>query len=218
VEPQRLDGGVAGTYTPSLSRSPTLSRAFRCALLCAALCTVLAGGCEDDLRVPYIPPTLANWPQPYRGVPRLKVHIFNTGYLRVPEALVLRGGSLTRKRDLAVPAVLIEHPHQGLVLFNTGLNPKAKDTAHAGEWLTAVLGVEVLPGKDLTSQMRDAGLKAEAVRWIILSNLRSDRAGELESFPNARVVVTKVEHEYAQPGRPGYDTSTFDDGRTSTPA
>lgn len=180
-------------------------------MLCAAVCAVLAGGCEDDLRVPYIPPTLANWPQPYRGVAGLKVHVFNTGYVRVPEALVLRGGSLTRKRDLAVPAVLIEHPHQGLVLFNTGLNPKAKEASPAGEWLAAVLGAEVLPGKDLASQMHDAGFKPEAVRWIVLANLRSDRTGELESFPKARVVVTKAEHEYAQGGNRGYDTSTFDD-------
>jgi N-acyl homoserine lactone hydrolase len=180
-------------------------------MLCAAVCTVLAGGCEDDLRVPYIPPTLANWPQPYRGVAGLKVHVFNTGYLRVPEALVLRGGSLIRKRDLAVPAVLIEHPQHGLVLFNTGLNPQQRDTSSAAAWLTALLGAEVLPGKDLTSQMRDAGFKPEAVRWIILSNLRSDRAGELASFPQARVVVTKVEREYARRGNRGYDPSTLDD-------
>ncbi len=206
-----MGNGFVGARTLSLSNAPTLSHAFHRAVLCAALCTALAGGCEDDLRVPYIPPTLANWPQPYRGVAGLKVHIFNTGYLRVPEALVLRGGSLTRKRDLAVPAVLIEHPQHGLVLFNTGLNPKPKDPAASGDWLTALLGAEVLPGNDLVSQMRDAGFKPEAVRWIVMSNLRSDRAGELESFPQARVVVTKIEHDYALRGHRGYDASTFDD-------
>ena len=40
-------------------------------------------GCEQDRRVPYVPPTLANWPQPYRGVAGLKIHIFVTGYLDV---------------------------------------------------------------------------------------------------------------------------------------
>ena len=179
--------------------------------LCAAVCITLAAGCEEDLRVPYIPPTLANWPQPYRGVAGVRLHVFNTGYLRVPEALVLHGGSVTRKRDLAVPAVLIEHPQQGLVLFNTGLNPKS-DAASAwpGEWLN-LLGMEVLPGKDLTTQMHDAGFKPEAVHWIVLSNLRADRAGEVEAFPKARVVVTKAEQEYARQGGRGYQLSTFDD-------
>ena len=193
------------------STLPTLSRTLRRAFLWATVCVTFAGGCENDLRVPYIPPTLANWPQPYRGVAGLKVHVFNTGYLRVPEALVLRGGSLTRKRDLAVPAVLIEHPQQGLVLFNTGLNPKPKDTSPAPEWLNAFLGAEVLPGKDVTTQLRDAGFNPQAVRWIVLSNLRSDHTGEVESFPQARVVVTKVEREYAQRGSRGYDPSSFGD-------
>lgn len=180
---------------------------LRPALLCAAICTAVAGGCEDDLRVPYIPPTLANWPQPYHGVAGVKVHIFNTGYLRVPEALVLRGGSVTRKRDLAVPAVLIEHPQQGVVLFNTGLNPKPDE---ASSWWD-LLGMEVLPGKDLKSQMQDAGFKPEAVRWIVMSSLRFDRTGEMKAFPNARVVVTKAEQEYARHGGRGYQLSAFDD-------
>lgn len=176
-------------------------------LLCAAVCVAFAGGCEEDLRVPYIPPTLANWSQPYRGVAGVKVHVFNTGYLRVPEALVLRGGSPTRKRDLAVPAILIEHPRQGLVLFNTGLNPKPDD---ASSWL-GLLGTEVLPGKDLKSQMHAAGFKPEAVRWIVVSSLRFDRTGEVEAFPSARVVVTKAEQEYARAGVRGYQRSAFDD-------
>lgn len=179
--------------------------------MCAAVCAVLASGCEEDLRVPYIPPTLASWPQPYRGVAGLKVHVFNTGYLRVPEALVLRGGSVTRKRDLPIPAVLVEHPQQGVVLFNTGLNPKSEDaSAWRGDW-AQLLGMEVLPGKDLKAQMQEAGFKPEAVRWIVLSNLRFDRAGEVEAFPQARVVVTKAEHEFAQQGGRGYQLSTFDD-------
>lgn len=184
-----------------------LRSVLRPALLCAAVCVAAASGCEDDLRVPYIPPTLANWPQPYRGVAGVKVHIFNTGYLRVPEALVLRGGSVTRKRDLAVPAILVEHPQQGVVLFNTGLNPKPDE---APSWL-GFLGMDVLPGKDLKSQMHDAGFKPEAVRWIIMSSLRFDRTGEVEAFPNARVVVTKAEQEYARRGGRGYQLSAFDD-------
>jgi N-acyl homoserine lactone hydrolase len=187
------------------------ARPLRLALAGVAICVALVVGCEEDLRVPYIPPTLANWPQPYHGVAGLRVHIFNTGYLRVPEALVLRGGSLTRKRDLAVPAVLIEHPQHGLVLFNTGLGPKPDDASSwPGGWL-GLLDVQVLPRKDLKTQMHAAGFKPEAVRWIVLSNLRADRAGDIEAFPNARVVVTKAEKDFARDGGSGYLRSTFDE-------
>src|ERR1043166_2442216 len=98
------------------------------------LCLLAASlsGCEEEQRVPYIPPALASWPQPYRGVAGLKIHVFVTGTLRVPEALILRSGNLTKTRDLPIPVVLIEHPKQGLVLFNTGLDPKRTEGSLPG--------------------------------------------------------------------------------------
>jgi N-acyl homoserine lactone hydrolase len=107
--------------------------------------------------------------------------------------------------------VLIEHPTQGLVLFNTGLKSKRGDPASPGGWLGTLLQTEVLPGKSLTAQMHDAGFKPEAVRWIVLSTMRSDHTGEVERFPNARVVVTKAEQEYARQAPNGYDSGDFDD-------
>ncbi len=177
-----------------------------------AACGLACGACERDLRIPYIPPSLVNWPQPYRGVAGLKVHVFNTGFLRVSEAPLLRGGSLTRTRDLPVPVFLIEHPTQGIVLFNTGLDPKLGERSGSESWLSQFFRPEVVSTKDLASQMQAAGFKREAVRWIILSNMRFDHAGEVETFANARVVVAQVERRYAQQGPNDYLPSQFDDG------
>ena len=174
------------------------------------LCGLTLAACEDDPRVPYIPPKLANWPQPYRGVNGLGVHVFNTGWLHVPEAFILRGGSLTRARDLPAPAVVIEHPTHGLILFNTGLNP-AGDASPWGSGWTSLLDVSVSRNRGLQAQMREAGLSPEAVRWIVVSDLRFDHAGEIEAFPQARVVVTKTEHEAARQASSGYVPSEFDD-------
>jgi N-acyl homoserine lactone hydrolase len=168
-------------------------------------------GCEDDMRVPYIPPTLAHWPRPYQGVGGLKVHVFNTGYVRESEALLLRGGSLTRTRDLPVPVFVIEHPKQGLILFNTGLKAGKAADASAPGWLSLPMTPTVLSGDDLKVQMQRAGLKPEAVRWIVLSNLRFDHTGEAEAFPHARVVVSQAEREYARQGSSGYAPSDIDD-------
>lgn len=168
-------------------------------------------GCEDELRVPYIPPTLANWPQPYRGVAGLKVHVFNTGYVRESEALVVRGGSLMRTRDLPVPVFVVEHPKLGLILFNTGLKPgKPTDSSAQRSWLSFPLTPTRLPGDDLHTQMQRAGLESQAVRWIILSNLRFDHTGAVEAFPNARVVVTQAEREYARAATGGYERGDID--------
>lgn len=162
-------------------------------------------GCDEPLRVPYIPPTLANWPQPYRGVAGLKVHVVNTGYLRQSEALVVRGGSVTRTRDLPVPVFVIEHPTAGLILFNTGLKPTASSSSPApGGWMGALMPSSVLPGDELTTQFERAGLDPTAVRWIVLSTLRFDRTGQAAAFPNARVVVTQAERDHARRGGRDY--------------
>jgi len=167
-------------------------------------------GCQEDRRVPYIPPTLANWPQPYRGVAGLKLHAFTTGTLRVDEALLFRGGSLTQTRDLPVAAFAIEHPKQGLVLFNTGLNSKLDAEATVpGGWL-GLLGTEVVPGDGLKVQLEKAGLKPDAVRWIVMSNLRFDHTGEVEAFPKARVVVATAERDFARQAPSGYQPTEFD--------
>jgi glyoxylase-like metal-dependent hydrolase (beta-lactamase superfamily II) len=161
--------------------------------------------------VPYIPPTLANWPQPYRGIAGLKLHAFNSGYLRLSEALVLRGGSLARTRDLQVPVFLIEHPRHGLVLFNTGLSPKrAKRPATAGEWMSLLRAEELSPGEDLMGQLRREGFEPEAVRWVVLSNLRSEHTGGVKAFPNARVVVAEAEQEHAREQPSGYAPGDLD--------
>jgi N-acyl homoserine lactone hydrolase len=176
-----------------------------------ALCWLAMSGCEHELRVPYIPPTLANWPQPYHGVAGLKLHAFVTGYLHVDEALLLRGGGLTRSRDLPVPVFLIEHPRQGLVLFNTGLNANPGSNADApGSW-TGLVHVDVSPRDSVKGQLQAAGFKPGAVRWIVLSNLRFDHTGEVEQFPKARVVVSKAEREYARQAPSGYVPDQFDD-------
>jgi N-acyl homoserine lactone hydrolase len=174
-------------------------------------CGLLAGGCEEDLRVPYIPPALANWPQPYHGVAGLKVHVFNTGELRVPEALVVRGGNLRRTRDLPVPVFLIVHPTEGLILFGAGLNPKPVTSPESfSGWLQSLMGAEVHPKRGVAEALQAAGFRVEAVRSIVLGDLRFDHTGEIERFPQARVVVSTVEHAYAQAGPSGYVPGDFD--------
>jgi N-acyl homoserine lactone hydrolase len=167
-------------------------------------------GCDTELRVPYIPPQLSNWPRPYRGVADLKLHAFTTGYLSVPEAAVLKGGSLTRTMELPVLAFVVEHPHQGLVLYGTGLDPRMAQSSQRPERLLA-FGPEpyAAPGSDLETQMKHAGLDASTVRSVILPSLRSRHTGCVERFGTAQVVVASSEKHAA-----GTPSPQVDDVRT----
>jgi glyoxylase-like metal-dependent hydrolase (beta-lactamase superfamily II) len=160
-------------------------------------------GCERPLRLPYIPPELHSWPKPYKGTRGLKLHVFTTGSLEVPRALLVRGGSWLRRQELDILAFLIEHPSQGFILFNTGLNREiAEDPErYMGPLLVALTRPKMAEGQDLFSQIEQAGLPTERVSRIVVSDLRLDHTGELERFPSAEVIVTQIEYDVAQEQR-----------------
>lgn len=169
-------------------------------------------GCEKERRVPYIAPKLENWPQPYAGKRGLKLHSFSVGSLDILEAALLKGGSLTRRRTLPVLAYVLEHPKQGLVVIDTGLSHRfSEDDADVGGLLGMTVDARLEPGRDLPSQMKAAKLPPEKVRWVILSDLRFGNAGEIEAFPDARVVVSRAEHQEAYQGGGEYNRADFDD-------
>lgn len=159
--------------------------------------------CERTLRVPYIPPELHNWPKPYRGVKGLKLHVFTTGSLEVPQALLVHRGSWLRRHHLDILAFLIEHPRQGFTLFNTGLNREIvkNPEKYMGPLLATLTRPKMAEGQDISSQIKKAGLLTERVRRIVISDLRFDHAGELERFPSAEVIVTQMEYDAARERR-----------------
>src|SRR5215510_16329882 len=72
------------------------------------LLLVLCSACEKPLRLPYVTPELHNWPKPYKGMTGLRLHIFNTGTLAVPNKLVYRDGSLLDTVSLDILVFVIE--------------------------------------------------------------------------------------------------------------
>jgi len=171
------------------------------AIVGAIVLGLTLGGCDGPRRIPRIEPNLQNWQQPYVGVPGLRVHIFNTGGLTVPSALVYSGGSWFAPRELEIIACVIEHPSAGLIVFDTGFSPRiaTEPNAYLG-WLSIGVGVfSMAEGQDLPTQMRAAGLAPAAVSYVVLSDLHFDHTGSVEAFANATVVVARNE----RPGRSG---------------
>jgi glyoxylase-like metal-dependent hydrolase (beta-lactamase superfamily II) len=121
-------------------------------------------------------------------------------------------GWFSRQR-LDVLAFLIEHPSQGLVLFNTGLaeelarNPRR----FAGPLLGLLARPRLAEGQSLHSQIAALGFSADDVRHIVLSDLRFYHTGGLASFAAAEVVVSRTEYDLAQVSRsPLYRRQDYD--------
>ncbi len=171
-------------------------RRFRFATVVAvAGATALLGACHPSLPIPRIEPVLANWTQPYTGNDKLRVHVFDTGTLTLPQAAAWAGGYWMSSERFDMLAFVIEHPEHGLVVFDTGLSPKIVDDSEAymGKLLSWMSRPEMSEGMDLPSQMRAVGLDPAAVDTVVLSHLHFDHTGSLEEFPNATVVVAGAE-------------------------
>lgn len=164
-------------------------------LAASVLVPLVLAGCHDPLVIPKIEPVVAGLEDGFPGVDGIRIHAFNTGSVRSPEAAVWAGGSWTDTEAMEVFAFAIEHPSAGLVLFDTGLSPSAaEDPSRYVGTVGRELGmIEMLPGQDLPSQMREAGLNIEDVSLIVISHLHFDHTGTIESFPNAEVVIAAAE-------------------------
>lgn len=176
----------------------TRPRMRSCLIVALLFASVALAGCEDPPRVPYIKPELSAWPSPYAGVNGLELHVFETGKITMPERLLREGGNPTRQREISVPAFVLKHPREGLVVINPGLAAKAESLGGGGPSIVArMLTVETLPGETLPEQMRAAGLDPEKVRWVLLTSLGASHAGTLEAFPEATVVVARAARQHA---------------------
>ena len=170
----------------------SVRRRFGCfSVLCLAF-GILVSGCERARPVPRIDPELRNWSESYRVVDGLRIHVFQTGAITLPEAVVFRGGSWFARRRMDVPAFVIEHPSAGLIVFDTGLGPQSDAL-----WLAKLGMVRTWPAADLASQMKKAGLGIDRVRYVVVSHMHFDHTGDLGAFPNASIVTARGEQQEA---------------------
>lgn len=99
--------------------------------------------------------------------------------------------------DIPVPTFLIEHP-KGLVLFDTGVNPKIADNPEE-YWGRAARFMQVRFTRELMvdNQIRLHGYNPADVKYAVVSHLHLDHAGGLAQFPNATFFIMKGELAHA---------------------
>jgi glyoxylase-like metal-dependent hydrolase (beta-lactamase superfamily II) len=111
-----------------------------------------------------------------------------TGSCRHPEVMTIKGGSFLPV-DIPAVAMLIVHPDEGPILFDTGYDPAFLDaTLHLPEalyrWTTPV---RLPPGRDAASQCRALGHDPSDIRHVVLSHFHGDHVAGLHAFPRATI-------------------------------
>lgn len=97
-----------------------------------------------------------------------------------------------------IHAYLLEHPREGLVLFDAGI---CADQAHRHrDYYRGILRVILdddeyaqEPDETLAEQLKRRGYRCDDVRTVILTHLHEDHAGGLRDLPKAKVVVSTAE-------------------------
>ncbi len=112
-------------------------------------------------------------------------------------------GAASETVHIPIPFYVITHP-QGIILFDSGLGEEFREQVH-GWWVHRLfqlaLPYEFKKSDAAAEQLKKLGIPPEAVRFIVVSHLHYDHAGGLRDFPNATIVVSRGEWEYANVGR-----------------
>ncbi len=128
----------------------------------------------------------------------LSVRAFRVGHCRHPEVMTIRDG---RWRAAIFPAMamLLVHPEEGPILFDTGYDPAFFAATQPlperlYRWLTPPT---LAGGEDLASQLRGSGVDPAEVRHLVLSHFHADHIAGTGRFPNATIHCARAGHEAA---------------------
>jgi glyoxylase-like metal-dependent hydrolase (beta-lactamase superfamily II) len=116
----------------------------------------------------------------------IKMWFFNTGYCTVSEHHIFHDAPRRLTRAYAL-AVLLEHPSEGLMLFDTGYSPRILEAFKKFPYsiygrLTPTM---VQPEWMVAAQLKTLGLSPEDIRYVIVSHLHADHLAGLHDFKDA---------------------------------
>jgi N-acyl homoserine lactone hydrolase len=174
-------------------------------------------------------PRAAELPLPGgHGGANVRVRPLLTGQMSGPQAYFLReegrfagrkviglGVRRSQRRQVPVPAFLVEHPGVGLMLVDTGFHPSVAvdPKENLGRAFTSLFkDFKVDAEQAVAAQLRDEGRSATDVKLVVMTHLHADHASAMSEFPDATFVFSSAEWDAASSGSQlkGYNRRQFD--------
>ena len=118
--------------------------------------------------------------------------MLEVGWLEADEGFVIRGGNtslksaedkpfVNKRRQLPMYCILIEHPVEGLILWETGCG-KDYPTVWGPQLSDIFARVKYDPKHELDAAIEATGNKVEDIKKIVIGHLHLDHAGGLDLF------------------------------------
>lgn len=126
----------------------------------------------------------------------MRLYVLNSADMTVPRAFLQAGAEGSQW----VPAAmyLVKHP-KGNILFDTGVNDREIERP-GSVWnpgAVAYFGLKRTPEQSIEAQLAKAGLTPQDIRYVVISHLHLDHAGNLSKFPNATFIIQDDELKQA---------------------
>jgi glyoxylase-like metal-dependent hydrolase (beta-lactamase superfamily II) len=130
----------------------------------------------------------------------VRLYMFECGTLECHVENIKMNQGLGDEYSIPVPWFLVTHP-QGNVVIDGG-NAAECATDARGHWgaISDVYWPTMTPEQACVPALRAAGFDPADVRFVVQSHLHLDHTGALaaiDEFPNAKVIATRAEYEYA---------------------
>lgn len=126
--------------------------------------------------------------------------LLEAGHTLGRERLALRRtGRWGRRLRFPATIALIEHPVEGLGLFDAGYAPRVRDLYARGPWrwrlLKWITPVSASEAESPVALLAGRGIAPADLRWIFISHFHVDHLGGLRDFPQARFLTSRAAWE-----------------------
>jgi len=127
---------------------------------------------------------------------KIKLTLLTAGYCTQREYFTWRGG---RWQEIIFPATfaLLEHPHQGLMLFDTGYAPRLFDETRLFPYnlYAKATPVQLKPHESAQQQLAARGIAASEINYVILSHFHADHVAGVIDFSQATYLYFQAAYE-----------------------
>jgi glyoxylase-like metal-dependent hydrolase (beta-lactamase superfamily II) len=120
---------------------------------------------------------------------KVGLRIFQSGYCTAPAHIINPVDGKGRWRFYATWA-LLEHPSQGLILFDTGYAPRFRTVTQRlpFKMYGVMTPMSLEPHEPVIEQLRALGYQASDIKAIILSHFHADHIAGLLDFPWVKII------------------------------
>jgi N-acyl homoserine lactone hydrolase len=134
-------------------------------------------------------------------VTEIRLYTFECGQTIIPLRNHILGAGLAGEM-IATPVTwfLLTHPRGNVIIDGGNAAEVAVDARKHWGKIMEMSSVEMAPEEAVTVALQQHGFDLADIRWIVQSHLHIDHTGavaDIESFPNAQVLVSRTEYDFA---------------------